>query len=183
MGETEVEIPWMDEPLPVDEAVEVVAQAFNEDADETEELEDRVERLEGRLDDLEGRVESEDGEGESGTGTDTDTETDTDTDTSTETGDADSELSDRIEALERCVDLSNDATQVACPSCESSDDVLKDGVAAAVLVRRGALSDKNVGALNQESHLCLSCRKAFTPCETREGGDGGSGGDDHEALR
>lgn len=162
MGETEVEIPWMDEPLPVGEAVEVVAQAFNEDADETEELEDRVERVEGRLDDLEGQVES---------GADADAETD-----------ADSELSDRVETLERCVDLSNDATQVTCPSCGSSDDVLKDGVAAAVLVRRGSLSDKNVGALNQESHLCLSCRKAFTPCDIGEG-DGDSNEDDHEALR
>lgn len=173
MGETEVEIPWMDEPLPVAEAVEVVAQAFNEDADETEELEDRIERLEGRLDDLEGRVESEDA----------DAETETDTDTGTDTGDADSGLSDRVETLERCVDLSNDATQVTCPSCESGDDVLKDGVAAAVLVRRGSLSDKNVGALNQESHLCLSCRKAFTPCEIGKGGDGGASEDDHEALR
>lgn len=163
MGETEVEIPWMDEPLPVAEAVEVVAQAFNEDADETEELEDRIERLEGRLDDLEGQVESADDDAES----ESDAESDTD---------ADSGLSERVETLERCVDLSNDATQVTCPSCESSDDVLKDGVAAAVLVRRGSLSDKNVGALNQESHLCLSCRKAFTPCKI---GDG----DDHEALR
>lgn len=170
MGETEVEIPWMDEPLPVAEAVEVVAQAFNEDADETEELEDRIERLEGRLDDIEGKVESEDIDAES------------ETDTEAETGEADSELSDRVETLERCVDLSNDATQVSCPSCESSDDVLKDGVAAAVLVRRGSLSDKNVGALNQESHLCLSCRKAFTPCKIG-GSDGGSSGDDHEALR
>lgn len=175
MGETEVEIPWMDEPLPVAEAVEVVAQAFNEDADETEELEDRIERLEGRLDDLEGRVESG-GDAESETDSDSDAEADADADT-------DSELSGRVETLERCVDLSNDATQVECPSCESSDDVLKDGVAAAVLVRRGSLSDKNVGAINQESHLCLSCRKAFTPCEIGESGDGGSSEDDHEALR
>lgn len=175
MGETEVEIPWMDEPLPVAEAVEVVAQAFNEDADETEELEDRIERLEGRLDDLEGRVESEAGDAES--------ETDTDTDADADTDDADSDLIGRVETLERCVDLSNDGTQVTCPSCESGDDVLKDGVAAAVLVRRGSLSDKNVGALNQESHLCLSCRKAFTPCEIGKGGDGGSSEDDHEALR
>lgn len=170
MGETEVEIPWMDEPLPVAEAVEVVAQAFNEDADETEELEDRIERLEGRLDDLEGRVES-------GTG-DAEGETDTDTD-----ADADSDLIGRVETLERCVDLSNDGTQVTCPSCESGDDVLKDGVAAAVLVRRGSLSDKNVGALNQESHICLSCRKAFTPCEIGKGGDGDSSEHDHESLR
>lgn len=173
MGETEVEIPWMDEPLPVGEAVEVVARAFNEDADETEELEDRIERLEGRLDDLEGQVESE--------GDDAESETDSETETDAETGDVDSELPERVETLERCVDLSNDATQVTCPSCESGDDVLKDGVAAAVLVRRGSLSDKNVGALNQESHLCLSCRKAFTPCEIGNGG--GSSGDDHEALR
>ena len=174
MGEMEVEIPWMDEPLPVDEAVEVVAQAFNEDADETEELEDRVERVEGRLDDLEGRVES--GAADESEA-DADSESDADADT-----DADSELSDRVETLERCVDLSNDATQVSCPSCGSSDDVLKDGVAAAVLVRRGSLSDKNIGALNQESHLCLSCRKAFTPCEIGED-DGESNEDDHEALR
>lgn len=168
MGETEaertegetVEIPWMDEPLPVGEAVEVVAQAFNEEADDAEALEDRIERLEGRLDEMESRVDDLD-------------------ERAAESDDSDAESSDltgRVETLERCVDVSNDGTTVTCPSCGSDEQVLKSGVAAAVLVRKEALSDNNVGALNEESHLCLSCRTAFTPCEV--GGD-----DDHESLR
>lgn len=154
---TTVEIPWMDEPLAVDEAVEVVAQAFNEEADDAEALTDRIERLEGRLDEMESqidemesRIDGSDGGGES-------------------------DLTDRVETLERCVEASNDGTTVTCPSCGSGDQVLKSGVAAAVLVRKEALSDGNVGALNEESHLCLSCRKGFTPCEV--GGD-----DDYESL-
>lgn len=167
MGETEaertegetVEIPWMDEPLPVGEAVEVVAQAFNEEADDAEALEDRIERLEGRLDEMESQFDDLEGQV-------------ADSDESAESSD----LTERVEALERCVDVSNDGTTVTCPSCESDEQVLKSGVAAAVLVRKEALSDNNVGALNEESHLCLSCRTAFTPCEVGED-------DDRESLR
>lgn len=153
-ADSEVEIPWMDEPLPVAEAVEVIARAFDEEADDAEELIDRVERLEGRLDEMESRLD------------------DVETDASSEVEESD--IIGRIEALERCVAASTDGTAVSCPSCGSDDRVLKSGVAAAVLVRKEALPD-NVGALNEESHLCLSCRTAFTPCDI-DGGDRGARG-------
>ena len=147
MGETQVQLPWMEEPIPLDEAVEAVAQVSNEDADDTEMLADRVEELSDRMEEIDDRVDTlSDG---------------AETSESTE----ESERAGRVETLEQCVETANDATGVECPNCEEGNDVLKSGVAAAVLVQRDALSDKNVQALNQESHLCLSCKKAFTPCE------------------
>ena len=109
MAQTEVELPWLDEELPIEEAIEAIAQASQDDADEFESLKERFDRIERRLSNL--------------------------------------EHGDEIE----------------CPSCGSTEDVLKSGVAAAKLVREGSLSDKNVTALNEESHVCLSCNEAFTP--------------------
>ncbi len=147
MGETQVQLPWMEEPIPLDEAVEAVAQVSNEDADDTEMLADRVEELSDRMEELDDRVDTlSDGAEAAG---------------STE---GESGVTQRVETIERCVETANDATGVACPDCEEGDEVLKSGVAAAVLVRRDALSEKNIKALNQESHLCMSCKKAFTPC-------------------
>lgn len=146
MGDTEVQLPWMDEPIPLDEAVEAVAQISNEDADDTERLADRVEELSDRMEELSGRVE---------------TESDSEGDGAVE----ESGLTERVETIERCVETSNDASGVTCPSCDEDGEALKSGVAAAVLLRRDSLSDTNVRALNQESHICLSCKTAFTPCE------------------
>ena len=151
MGETQVRLPWMEEPIPLDEAVEAVAQVSNEDADDTEMLADRVEELSDRMEEIDDRVDTLSDGAEASE--------------SAEAVEEESGVSERVETLERCVETANDATGVECPDCEEVDDVLKSGVAAAVLVQRDALSEKNVQALNQESHLCLSCKKAFTPCE------------------
>ena len=148
MGETQVQLPWMEEPIPLDEAVEAVAQVSNEDADDTEMLADQVEELSNRMEELDDRVD-----------------TLSDGAQSAESAEEESGVTERVETLERCVETANDATGVECPDCEEGHDVLKSGVAAAVLVQRDALSEKNVQALNQESHLCMSCKKAFTPCE------------------
>lgn len=150
MEDSQTQLPWLDEPLPLDEAVETLAHAYNEEAEDTDALHERIddisERLEGleqQVDELEGQVEASDGDSES----------------------APEGIRERVEHLEQCVATSNDATDATCPDCEEDDQVLKAGVAAAVLLENDALSDTNVEALNQESHLCLSCRKAFTPCE------------------
>ena len=146
MEKTEVQLPWIDEPIPLDEAIEAVAQVSNEEADDTEMLVDRVEELSERMDELSDRVETlSDSDG----------------------GEADEQsgMSERVETIERCIETSNDSTGVTCPSCEEDGESLKSGIAAAVLLRRDALSDKNIRTLNQESHICLSCKTAFTPCE------------------
>lgn len=109
MSESEVELPWMDEPLDLDEAIEAVARASQEDAVEYEEIQAAVETLKRR-----------------------------------------------VTALEN-------ATTVECPSCERADEVLKSGVAAGKLARDGSLSDANIDALNQTSHVCLDCGESFTP--------------------
>ena len=108
MSEPEARLPWMEEPLPIEDAVEALAQTSEEDAEEVEHLEERIADLEARL-----------------------------------------------AALE-------DGTGVECPSCEDGE-VLKSGVGAAKLVREGSLSESNVEALNQESHVCLDCGESFTP--------------------
>lgn len=105
----DVELPWLDEPMPISEAVETLAYATQDDA----------EALEAQLDDVR----------------------------------------ERVAALEN-------AGELTCPNCGSDEDVLKAGVAAARLADQGALSENNVDALNQYSHLCLSCRNAFTPHES-----------------
>lgn len=158
MADTKAQLPWLNEPLPLDEAVEALAQASNEEANETEALVDHIEALADRFEELEARI----------------AELEDRVDERADAGDgavaAESELTDRVETLEDCVEASNDGTIVTCPSCDD-DDALKSGVAAAVLLRRESLSDKNIRALNEESHLCLSCKTAFTPCEISSEGD------------
>lgn len=109
MTEQEVDIPWLSEPLPLAEAVEAIARAMDEDANEQVDLREHVEAIDRR-----------------------------------------------IGALE-------DASAVECPSCGRADDVLKAGIAAAKFADEGVLSAANVRALNEESHVCLSCHEAFTP--------------------
>lgn len=104
-----VDVPWIDEPVALPEAVEMVARADQDDEEVIQELSDRVE-----------------------------------------------ELSERVERLE-------DGSTVSCPNCGESDDVYKAGVGAALLANDGELGEKNATALNRDSHVCLDCRKGFTP--------------------
>lgn len=108
MSET-VDLPWVDEPVELAEAVEMIARADEADEDVIEDVSARVDKLQRRVARLE------------------------------------------------------DGSQVECPSCGSADDVYKAGIGAAKLASQGALSDKNGTALNRESHVCLECRKSFTP--------------------
>jgi len=105
----QVELPWLDEPVELAEAVEMVAQADEDDEQALRKLEDRVDYLERRVDTL------------------------------------------------------VDASTVACPSCDGTEDVYKAGIGAAKLATKDALDEANVAALNSESHVCLDCRQSFTP--------------------
>lgn len=78
-------------------------------------------------------------------------------------GRASQEDSERIDALEDRTETLTNASGVTCPSCGESDEVLKASVAAAQFVREGSLSETNVQALNQNSHVCLACEQSFTP--------------------
>ncbi|WP_232702616.1 hypothetical protein [Halobacterium wangiae] len=104
-----VQLPWIDEPVELSEAVELIAQADNDDDDTIKKLRSRVKQLERRTAGLE------------------------------------------------------DGSSVSCPSCGSSDQVYKAGVGAALLASRDSLSESSAKALNQDSHVCLDCRKGFTP--------------------
>lgn len=108
VGQT-VELPWVDEPVELAEAVEMIARADEADEDAIEDVVARVDRLERRVAGLE------------------------------------------------------DGTSVACPACGEPDAVYKAGVGAAKLSAQDALDDENARALNGESHVCLDCRKSFTP--------------------
>lgn len=108
MNET-VELPWIDEPVELSEAIELIARADESDEETIEDLVGRVERLERRIARLE------------------------------------------------------DGSTVECPSCGQGDQVYKASVGAALLARNGVLSDTNAHVLNQDSHICLDCREAFTP--------------------
>lgn len=105
----QVELPWLDEPVELADAVELVAQADEDDEQTIQELEDRV------------------------------------------------------EYLERRIDTFVDSSSVECPSCGGTESVHKAGVGAAKLATEDALSDANVDALDSASHVCLDCRKSFTP--------------------
>lgn len=110
MSESEkVNVPWIDEPVELSEAVEMIAQADEDDEDAIQDLAARVDRLERR-----------------------------------------------IAALE-------DGSSIECPSCDSEDAVYKAGVGAAILASLDSLSDANADALNRDSHVCIDCRKSFTP--------------------
>ena len=104
-----VNVPWIDEPVELSEAVEMIAQADEDDEDAIQDLAARVDRLERR-----------------------------------------------IAALE-------DGTSIECPSCDDEQEVYKAGVGAAILAGKDALSDANADALNKDSHVCIDCRKSFTP--------------------
>ncbi|MCH7660791.1 MAG: hypothetical protein IH933_09510 [Euryarchaeota archaeon] len=73
------------------------------------------------------------------------------------------DLEARIEQLEHQIAVLEDGTSVECPDCGSADDVYKSGVGAAKLANDGSLSDRSADAVNEESHLCFECHKAFTP--------------------
>ncbi|MEM4781707.1 MAG: hypothetical protein QXG03_09140 [Halalkalicoccus sp.] len=49
MSTDDITLPWIDEPMDVEEAVEALAQASVDDGEHLEELEDRIERLEHRV--------------------------------------------------------------------------------------------------------------------------------------
>lgn len=104
-----VTLPWIDEPVDLSEAVELVAQASDDDDNAIQNVSERVEQLERRVETLE------------------------------------------------------DGTTPPCPSCENGGTVYKAGVGAAKLASNGSLDDANADALNRESHVCLDCRKSFTP--------------------
>lgn len=108
MSET-VRLPWIDEPVELAEAVELLARADEADEETIQEVTRRVGTLEDRVTSLEG------------------------------------------------------GNEVECPSCGSEANVYKAGVGAAVLATKDALSDGNAEALDGESHVCLDCRKSFTP--------------------
>lgn len=131
MDEPQVEIPWMDGPMPVSEAVEAVAQASMEDSRELDTLQSEIE----------------------GDGVDPD---------ESERGDVEELRADLDELGERVSHLES-TSGVDCPSCEAADSVMKSGVAAAVFVRNGRLSENNVAALNEAPFVCVECMTAFAP--------------------
>lgn len=53
MSDDEITLPWIDEPMDVEEAVEALGQASVDDGDHLEELEARIDHLERRVDALE----------------------------------------------------------------------------------------------------------------------------------
>jgi|GEM_PF-6011434 len=140
MNEPDVELPWMDEPVPLSEAIEIVARASMEDSQELTALREQVER-DGAS------VELDDG---SSTGDRDDTE---------ETVD---ELRDEIDRLRTRVDYLESSSGIECPNC-GADGVMKAGVAAAVFVEEGRLTDTNVAALDEAPLVCAECMTAFAP--------------------
>ena len=104
-----VQLPWIDEPVELSEAVELMAQADEDDQDQLEDLQERIERLESQM------------------------------------------------------EMLVDPASVSCPSCEEDDEVFTAGVGAARLANDGSLSKKNARAINNETHVCLSCGESFTP--------------------
>lgn len=104
-----VNVPWIDEPVELSEAVEMIAQADEDDEDAIQDLAARVDRLERRIANLE------------------------------------------------------DGSSIECPSCGNEQGVYKSGVGAAILASLDALSDANADALNKDSHVCIDCRRSFTP--------------------
>lgn len=57
-GEERVEIPWLDEPLPLAEAVEAVARVIDEDVNQGTDRAEDVDDLDRRVGDLDGRIGS-----------------------------------------------------------------------------------------------------------------------------
>jgi DNA repair exonuclease SbcCD ATPase subunit len=164
MDEPEVELPWMDDRLPVSEAVEVIAQASEEDSKELASLREQVEGdgttdedLRAELDEI--RTELDEIRSERRDVEDADAEAVTGAETETAAADETAEIDDlraRMSHLES-------SAGVECPSCGSGDEVLKTGVAAAVFVRERRLSETNVAALDESPLVCIDCMTAFTP--------------------
>lgn len=132
MEEPEVELPWMDDRLPVSEAVEIVARASMEDSQELTALR---EQIEGDGASIEGDAESD--------------------------ADDLDQLRSEVDDLRTRVDTLESSADVECPNC-GADGVLKAGVAAAVLARERRLSETNVAALDEAPLVCMECMTAFS---------------------
>lgn len=138
MDEPDVELPWMDDPVPVSEAVEIVARASMEDSRELTALREQVEG-DGASVETEGKPGSE---GEDGGSTD--------------------DLRDEMNQLRMRVDALESSSGIECPNC-GADGVMKAGVAAAVFVKERRLSEANVAALDEAPLVCVECMTAFAP--------------------
>lgn len=133
MDEPDVELPWMDDAVPVSEAVEIVARASMEDARELTALRERVE----------------------GDGASVETE-------AGESNREHDDLRKQIDRLRTRVNHLESSAGVECPNC-GADGVMKAGVAAAVFVKERRLSEANVAALDEAPLVCVECMTAFTP--------------------
>lgn len=139
MDEPDVELPWMDDPVPVSEAIEIVARASMEDSQELTALREQVEG-DGASVDAD--------EGESGGGKDD--------------GPSGDDHRDEIDQLRTRVDALESSSGIECPNC-GADGVMKAGVAAAVFVKERRLSEANVAALDEAPLVCTECMTAFAP--------------------
>jgi len=139
MDEPDVELPWMDDSVPVSEAIEIVARASMEDSQELTALRERVEENGAS-------IEADEGAGSAG-------------------GDprsGDDELEEEIDQLRTRVDALESSSGIECPNC-GADGVMKAGVAAAVFVKERRLSEANVAALDEAPLVCVECMTAFAP--------------------
>lgn len=139
MDEPDVELPWMDDPVPVSEAIEIVARASMEDSQELTALREQVEGDGASVDADERESGSEGDDGQSG---------------DDHRGEID-QLRTRVDALES-------SSGIKCPNC-GADGVMKAGVAAAVFVKERRLSEANVAALDEAPLVCTECMTAFAP--------------------
>jgi len=140
MDEPDVELPWVDDPVPVSEAVEIVARASMEDSRELTALREQVEGDGASVDADDGESGSEEGDTRSG----------------------DDELGDEVDHLRTRVNALESSSGIECPNC-GADGVMKAGVAAAVFVKERRLSEANVAALDEAPLVCVECMTAFAP--------------------
>lgn len=190
MDEPEAQLPWIDDPLPVSEAVEAVAHASMEDSREIEAIReqfdgagesDGVSDLQADVDELRERLDVEDDgmrddvdelaerlDELEGRIDDLEGERAAESDGTDAAAAAGAEFGDEIELLRDRVTRLERGTEIPCPSCGSDEDVLKSGVAAAVFASEGLLTESNVGALDSEPFVCVECRYAFTPHEVTD---------------
>lgn len=139
MDEPDVELPWMDDPVPVSEAVEIVARASMEDSQELTALRERVEGNGASVETDEKEPESESDDTRSG-----------------------DDLEEKVDQLRTRVDALESSSGIECPNC-GADGVMKAGVAAAVFVKERRLSEANVAALDETPLVCVECMTAFAP--------------------
>jgi len=139
MDEPDVELPWMEDPVPVSEAVEIVARASMEDSRELTALREQIE----------------------GNGASVDTDEDEPGGQEDDSGSGD-DLREEVDRLRRRVDYLESSSGIECPNC-GDDGVMKAGVAAAVFVEEGRLTDANVAALDEAPLVCAECMTAFAP--------------------